>query len=117
MTPVSSSIFLLARRRVPSYTDCILLVDCVLSLETKYCCFADTYSSLGELLSTLILGVLDQFHDAALVGRETGNFANNAADESSALAESLNVVGDASLSTHMFAFNVPAACIKIHPSL
>lgn len=46
-------------------------------------------SSLGELLGTLVLGVLDQFHDTTLVGGKASNFTDDVADESSALAENL----------------------------
>ena len=49
----------------------------------------DIYSSLGELLSTLVLGVLDQFHDTTFIGSETSNFTDDVADEISALTEGL----------------------------
>lgn len=46
----------------------------------------NTHSLLAELLGTLILGVLDQFHDATLIGSEAGDFANKITDELGALA-------------------------------
>lgn len=84
MTPVNSSIFLLARRRVPSYLGRIT-ISYRRAILKRHC----TYSSLGQLLCALVLGVLNQFHDTAFVGREAGSFADDAADESGALAKSL----------------------------
>jgi hypothetical protein len=48
-----------------------------------------TYSLLGELLGTLILGVLDQFHDTTFIRSETSDFTDNAANEGGALGGSL----------------------------
>jgi hypothetical protein len=45
-----------------------------------------TYSLLGELTGTLILGVLDQLHDAALVGSKASDLTDEGADEDDALA-------------------------------
>ena len=45
-----------------------------------------TYSLLGELAGTLILGVLDQLHDAALIGSKASNLTDEGADEDDALA-------------------------------
>jgi hypothetical protein len=46
----------------------------------------NTHSLLAELLGTLILGVLDQLHDATLIGSEASDFANKITDELGALA-------------------------------
>jgi len=46
----------------------------------------DTYSALGELTGTLILGVLDQFHDAALIGGEASNLTDDGTNKGDALA-------------------------------
>ena len=48
-----------------------------------------TKSSLGKLLSTLILGVLEQFHNTTFIRSETSNFTDDATNESSALAKGL----------------------------
>jgi hypothetical protein len=45
-----------------------------------------TYSSLGELTGTLILGVLDQFHDTALIRSKASDLTNDGADKDDALA-------------------------------
>jgi len=45
-----------------------------------------TYSLLGELAGTLILGVLDQLHDAALVGGKASNLTDEGADKDDTLA-------------------------------
>ena len=45
-----------------------------------------TYSLLGELAGALILGVLDQLHDAALVGSKASNLTDEGADEDDTLA-------------------------------
>jgi hypothetical protein len=49
-----------------------------------------TYSLLAKLLGTLVLGVLDQFHDTTLIGSESGNLANQITNELGALALDLN---------------------------
>ena len=46
----------------------------------------NTYSLLGELTGTLILGVLDQLHDAVLIGSKASNLTDDGADENNALA-------------------------------
>ena len=48
-----------------------------------------TETLLGEFSGTLILAVLEQFHDTALVRGEAGNFSDEAADELSALCGGL----------------------------
>lgn len=42
---------------------------------------------LGELTGTLVLGVAEEFNDAALIGSEASNLLDNVADESGALAQ------------------------------
>jgi len=54
-------------------------------------------SLLGELTGTLILGVLDQLHDAALVGSEASDLTDEGADEDDALASDALLVGHGSL--------------------
>jgi hypothetical protein len=49
-----------------------------------------TYSLLGELLSTLVLGVFDQFHNTTFVGSETSDFTDDAANEGGALGRDLH---------------------------
>jgi len=44
----------------------------------------DTYALLSELAGTLVLGVPQQFNDAALIGSETGDLTGDFADERSA---------------------------------
>ena len=46
-----------------------------------------TYSLLCQLPRALVLGVSEQFDDAALVGGETGDFADDVTHERGALAE------------------------------
>ena len=46
-----------------------------------------TYSLLGQLPRALVLGVSEQFDDAALVGGKTGDFADDITHERGALAE------------------------------
>jgi hypothetical protein len=48
-----------------------------------------TYSLLGELLGTLILGVLDQFHNTTFIGSKASNFTNDATNKSGTLGRSL----------------------------
>lgn len=39
------------------------------------------YATLDELAGTLVLGVTDEFHGTTLVRSETGDFANDGADD------------------------------------
>jgi hypothetical protein len=62
-------------------------------LEVRHVChlitqniMINTYSLLAELLGTLVLRVLDQFHDTTLIGSKASNFTNKIADELGALA-------------------------------
>jgi hypothetical protein len=55
-----------------------------------------TYSLLSQLSRALVLGVSEQFDDAALVGGETSDLTNDVADEGGALAEVALVAGDTS---------------------
>lgn len=50
----------------------------------------NTYSLLAELLGTLILRVLDQFHDTTLIRSKSSDFTNKIADELGALALNLH---------------------------
>ncbi len=45
-----------------------------------------THAALDELACTLVLGVTDELHGAALVGGEAGNLAHDRADHLDALA-------------------------------
>ena len=54
-----------------------------------------TYPLLGELSCALVLGVSEQFDDTALVGGETGDFADDVTHERGALAEVALGAGDA----------------------
>jgi hypothetical protein len=45
-----------------------------------------TYSLLAKLLGALILRVLDQFHDTALIGSKTSNLTNEVTNKLGALA-------------------------------
>lgn len=47
------------------------------------------YASLGELASTLILAVLQQLHNAALIGSESSDLTDEAADELGATIKTL----------------------------
>lgn len=56
-----------------------------------------TYSLLGELAGTLVLGVAEQLDAAALVGGETGDLLDDVADERGALAQVTLGAGDSGL--------------------
>ena len=43
--------------------------------------YRTTYSLLGQLPRALVLGVSEQFDDAALVGGETGNLTDDVTNE------------------------------------
>jgi hypothetical protein len=45
-----------------------------------------TYSLLAELLGTLVLGVLDQFHDTTLIRGKASNLTDEITNELGALA-------------------------------
>jgi hypothetical protein len=47
------------------------------------------YLALAELLCTLILGVLDQFHKTTFIGSETSDFTDDTLDKNSTLGSSL----------------------------
>lgn len=46
--------------------------------------FKETYALLSELAGTLVLGVPQQFDDAALIGSKTDDLTGDVADERSA---------------------------------
>jgi hypothetical protein len=56
-----------------------------------------TESLLAELLGTLILRVLDQFHDTTLIRSKSSDFTNKIADELGALALNTLLVGRSDL--------------------
>jgi hypothetical protein len=60
-------------------------------------CEKKTYSLLGELAGTLVLGVAEQLDAAALVGGETGDLLDDVADERGALAQVTLGAGDSGL--------------------
>lgn len=49
-----------------------------------------SYALLGQLAGTLILAVLEQLHDAALIGRKAGNLTDQLADKLDALGRVLH---------------------------
>lgn len=78
---LSSSTFLLARVRVPSYKEIRKV------LITKF-----SYAALSELTGALILAILQEFHNTAFVGSETDNFTDQTADEDNALGRLLQKI-------------------------
>ncbi len=48
-----------------------------------------SYAALSKLAGTLILAILQKFHNTALVGGETDNFTDQTADEDEALGRLL----------------------------
>jgi hypothetical protein len=57
----------------------------------------ETYALLSELAGTLVLGVAQEFDDAALVGSEADNLLGDLADESGAAGRLANGAADAGL--------------------
>lgn len=55
------------------------------------------YSFLGDLPGTLVLGVSQQFDNAALIGGETGDLLDDVADKGSAAGKTALVAADAGL--------------------
>lgn len=54
-----------------------------------------TDTTLDELACTLVLGVTDELHSSAFVGSETGNLADDGADDLDTLALATLTVGRA----------------------
>lgn len=48
-----------------------------------------SYAALSDLTGTLILAILQKFHDAAFIGSETDDFTDQATDEGDTLGGSL----------------------------
>lgn len=61
--------------------------DTVHVLDLRLGTAESTELLLGELTGTLVLGVAEQFNDAALIGSETSNLLDKVTDEGSALAK------------------------------
>jgi hypothetical protein len=109
MTRCNSSTFLFARPNVPSCNhEQMLAVNCPRAQNTSPACthlyhpwpalvvhgVCKTYPLLRQFSGTLVLAVPQQFDDSSLVGRKTGDFLDDFADEGGSLGESALAAGD-----------------------
>ena len=63
--------------------------DIVQFLNLALCTSHGSQSSLGQLSGTLVFGVLEQFHNSALVWHESNNLTDECAHKFGAFAENL----------------------------
>jgi NTP pyrophosphatase (non-canonical NTP hydrolase) len=74
-------------------------------------------ATLAELAGTLILGVLEELHDAALVGSKASDLADELADELGAVTDGLSHMSVVSMGFSLILIPLPPPSSSIHPSI
>lgn len=64
-----------------------LIIKTLVYVQSSF--LLSTYSSLAKLLGTLVLGVLDQFHETTFIGSITSDLTDNGLDKSGTLGGGL----------------------------